>query len=231
MLISIEGDVGSGKTLFATLLALRDRRTVYANYKINIPNFKTLKPETLWNLNEPSLVILDEAYAWLESRTSGKDVNRYMSYVLFQSRKRGLDFILTEQLVGTIDLRYRGMINWVVEAEAIAGGFEYLIYRITRKGFAGPVKLILTNSRAEKLFPYYDTFEKIDPLDKDMLFRISQDKNEILKQVDAVRDILIHQYGSPKNISLGNVRDYCLRNDFPRPYVQSVYDSIKSYKG
>ena len=229
MLISIEGDVGSGKTLLATFIASTDSRKVYSNYKLNIPNFSPLKPETLWNLNEPSLVLLDEAYSWLESRTSGKDVNRYMSYVLFQSRKRGLDFILTEQLVGTIDLRYRGMINWVIQAEAFELGFEYLCYKVTRKGVFGPARLVMSNRIAERIFPLYDTFEKVDPLDTDMLFKISQDKGEIIKQIDVVRDILIKEYGSPQKISLGNVRDYCLRNSFPKPYVQSVYDAIKSY--
>src|SRR4030042_4075128 len=134
MLISIEGDVGSGKTLLSTFMAIDDPRPVYANYKINIPNFKPLKPEMLWELNKPTLIILDEAYTWLENRTSGKPINRYMSYILFQSRKRGLDFILTDQIVGTIDPRYRWMINFDIQSEVHEHGFLYQLTKLSRMG-------------------------------------------------------------------------------------------------
>jgi len=233
MLISIEGDYGSGKTLLATFLALKDRRKVMANYTINIPNFVPLKPEMLWNINEPTLIVLDEAYAWLESRTSGKPINRYLSYNLFQSRKRGgpegiVDYILTDQLIGTVDPRYRMMINFDIQAEPHESGFVYTMTKLTRRGASKPATFFIPFSLAAKIFPYYNTYQKVDPIDKELLFSISEDQSDIMKQVDIVRDELLDKYVNLKKITKGVVRDYCLRNGHPKMFVDRIYDAIKS---
>ena len=85
MLIHFTGDVGSGKTLFCTQVALHDKRQIYSNYNIKLPNYHDLKPEMLSILTESTLVIIDEAYTWLESRLSGRNINLYLTYILFQS--------------------------------------------------------------------------------------------------------------------------------------------------
>lgn len=125
-LTNVVSDVRQGKTLWTTIVAIneynhafRNRytpRPLFANYKINLPNWHPLKPETLFAINKKryprSLVLLDEAYAWIESRGSGSsNLNKFMSYILFQSGKRGIDFMLTDQIEGTIDTRYRQLLN------------------------------------------------------------------------------------------------------------------------
>ncbi len=227
-LIQLLGDVGSGKTLFSTYLASLETRPVYANYKIDIPTYRLLVPEILVNLNESSLVILDEAYSWLESRTSGKHLNKFMSYILFQSRKRGIDMVLTDQLLGTIDVRFRQMTNYEIHCRQIADvGFEYRMFKLSGWVKPRPVTLIFPYQYAERIFPLYDSWELINPIDDELIFNVTQDKTEIIKDVDEVAEYLLSQYDA-NDITKGIVADYCLRNGYPKNYTEHIYNSLKA---
>jgi hypothetical protein len=229
MLANFVGDVGSGKTLFTTGLAMRDTRQVLANYNIKIPNYKKLKPEMLFDENlPPSLIILDEAYAWLESRRSGTPMPIYMSYVLFQSRKRFMDILMTDQLEGTIETRYRQMLNWRIECDAENDiGFSYYFYKRVRGGFIGPFHQFLPMENATRIFPYYDTLEIIDPMDKELIYKISEDKQETVDVVDGIVDEILKKF--PLNaVKKAVVADYCLRNKHPHYLVELVFNRIKT---
>ena len=224
-LISVIGDVGSGKTLFATYIALHDPRKVYSNYKIKRKKWELLKPETLVKLQSESLVIIDEAYAWLESRLSGRNINLYLSYILFQSRKRKMDIILTEQLESTIDVRYRNMINYEVICEKDVDGFHYQLLKYGRKN--GMAKLFMPYSVAEKIFPKYNTLELINPIDENMIFDIAEDKDDYVKTIDKTVNKLLKK-APPKAWKKGMVEDYCLRNRLPKAFVQYIYNAIQA---
>jgi adenylate kinase family enzyme len=228
MLVLLVGDVGSGKTLFATRIALRVKKPVYANYTIKIPNHVDLTPEILNVINEPSLVILDEAYAWLESRMSGKPINLYMSYILFQSRKLGLDFMLTQQLAGTIDLRFREMANWVIECEYVPEvGFRYTFYKVNTLREMKPFVMLLPLKEAEKVYPYYDSWQRINPIDSDLLVKVSDNKKSIMNDVDSVVDELL-KIAPAHKWSRGIITDYVLRNNLPRTWIDMVLYTIKA---
>ena len=70
----IEGAVGypgSGKTYYALWRAKREMskgRTVYANF--GIEGAKPITPETMFEIEPGSFVILDEAQNWFGSRNS-----------------------------------------------------------------------------------------------------------------------------------------------------------------
>jgi hypothetical protein len=226
MLTHIFGDVGSGKTLLASYIASKVDKPIYANYTLKLPEYHDLKPEDLSKLKESTLVIVDEAYTWLESRLSGRNINLYMSYILFQSRKRGLDIILTDQLTGTIDLRFREMTNYEILCENIEHGFEYQISKISRFGNYRIRKLIMPYHTAEKIFPLFDSWQLIDPIDKNMLFNVTEDKGEIIGDVDKAANWLIEQF--PINrITKGVVSDFCLRENIPKFMVDMIFNSIK----
>ena len=227
-LIQLLGDVGSGKTLLATAFALYEKRPVYANYKIKIPNYHEMRPEILAKLNIPSLAILDEAYAWIESRRSGKPINTFMSYILFQSRKREIDFILTDQLLGTIDVRFRQMTNYEIHCRHIVDiGFQYTFYKLSGFTTYQPTTYIMPYSVAEKIYPLYDSWELINPIDDEMIFNITQDKGEIIKEVDEVVNYLLNQ-ASAKEYRKGDIADYCLRHGYPKTHVDLIYNAIKA---
>ncbi len=229
MLVNFVGDVGSGKTLFTTALALNENRQVLANYDIKIPNFKRLKPEMLFDENLPaSFIILDEAYAWLESRRSGTPMPIYMSYVLFQSRKRFIDIAMTDQLEGTIETRYRQMLNWSVECYEEKGiGFSYFFSKRVRGGFIGPFRYFLPLENAEIVFPFYNTLEIVQPMDKELLYKVSEDKEETVEVVDTIVDEILKKF--PLNaVKKAVVADYCLRNKHPHYLVELVFNRIKT---
>jgi hypothetical protein len=200
-----------------------------ANYKIRLPNWKPLKPESLFSVNKPTLVILDEAYAWLESRQSGTPIARYMSYILFQSGKRGIDFYLTDQIEGSIDTRYRQLLNFRIECEnlGVNVGFFYHFTKRTKGGFSMPVDKVLPYSVAEKVFPYYDTLEIINPIDEELLFKVSESKESTVEVVDDIVEKLLDKY--PANIiKKGMISDYCLRERKPHYLVELVYNRIRT---
>lgn len=231
MLISAIGDVGSGKTLYATYSALRDTRTVYSNYEIlNCDRYKHLEPETLYEIKKekPSLIVIDEAYNWLDSRVSGRAINRYLSYILFQSRKRGMAVILTDQLSGTIDLRFREMTNFEIHCQAINEGFEYIIHKLgrSRRPYT-PQKQIMPLSIAEKIYPRYNTWELINPIDDDLLYTISQDRTKIRDKTDEIVKILLKQ-APAKSFTKAAITDYCDRNKHPKSFIDSIYNAIKA---
>jgi hypothetical protein len=224
----LQGDVGSGKTLFTTYCASIDTRPIYSNYKIKLDNYNHLKPETLAELSDDCLILIDEAYSWLESRTSGKDINRYLSYILFQSRKRGMDIMLTDQLVGTIDVRFRMLTNYEVYCQNILDvGFEYTIFKKSMYGNYKPKKMIMPYEIAETIFPLYDSWQLINPIDDNLIFNISEDKASMLKIADShVKKLLAKCDG--RKIPKGVISDYCLRNNLPKAYIDVIFNAIKS---
>jgi len=229
-LVNILGEKGSGKTLLATLLATKEsERPIYSNYTLRLENYHALNPEDLFNLDIPMLVILDEIYAWVESRTSGKPINRYLSYIVFQSRKMNRDFILTEQEYMTFETRLRSQTDVDVYCKKVDLGFLYVFYK--NSGFIRykPKKCLLTFEEAEKIYPIYDTEEIVKPLEMDeLLFKISSSKEDISIEIDRIVDEIFEKEDiNPKKISKAIVKRICLRENLPRFYEDLIYGEIK----
>lgn len=158
MLGDINGEPGSGKSLLLVLLAkMREGKCpIYSNLTLKINGAKRIAIQDLENINT-GLLLIDEAYGWLESRNSSSALNQYMSRLIFQSRKRRLDLFSAEQLRSTIDLRMRDLSTLTILAlgkNKNETAFEYAYVRnFTMNRFVIPIKL------AEKLYPLYDTYE------------------------------------------------------------------------
>lgn len=239
MLTNIVSDVRSGKTLWATIVALNEvnyaqkfklsPRPVLANYKIRLPNWQPLKPESLFRITKPTLVILDEAYAWLESRQSGTSIAKYMSYILFQSGKRGIDFYLTDQVEGSIDTRYRQLMNYRIECENLGVNFGFL-YHFTKRikgGFTMPVNKLLPYSQAEKIFPYYDTFEIVNPIDEELLYKVTQDKDDTVEKVTQIANKMLKKF-PPNAWKVAMIENYCLKEKIPKYLVKMLHGEMKT---
>ena len=228
-LTNIVGRVGSGKTLFMTADAVNSGRAhIYANYQVNDPRYIALLPEMLMDPNlRDAVILLDEVYAWIESRTSGRDINRYMSYILFQSRKKDIDFYMTEQLLSTVDLRYRDMIDFEVRCKAVPNykhpeGFVYKIVDVLEQKV---YPLYLSIKDAEPYFKLYDTYQTVHPIDDEMMAKISKSKVSILEEVDSIVDTLLNE-GMSGKIQKGVIADYCLRNGYPKSYVDMAWNAL-----
>lgn len=229
-LTSIIGDVGTGKTLLATALALKDNRKIYSNYKINSDRYERLEPSMLVEINEPSLIIMDEAYMWLEARTSSKNLNRYISYLLFQSRKSKQEYIITAQLFGTVDLRFREMSDYIIladrsEGNIIDGDFVYKVFKQSNihsciRSFS------ISYEKAVDIFKYYDTAEKI-PIPYDLIGDSILDKRDMLPEVDEII-IQLLKVRKAKDWTRAQITDHCLRHSLPKVYIEPIYNGIKA---
>jgi len=166
----IVGNLGYGKTLHATYYAKKfeaQGKDVYSNITI-VPNPRSHRQhkigsealESLFALKQ-SLLVLDEAYEWLESRYSSSIVNRTLSHGVLQSRKRGLDIIHTAQLASTIDLRLRRVTTTLIWAlKPTDDGFNYVYFAPD-----GTYHYSLDMTLAQKLFKFFDTKEIVAELE------------------------------------------------------------------
>lgn len=165
MLVSVLGDIRVGKTLFTSILAKYSYGKVYANYHLDIPQYYKLEPTDLFKLPNNCEVFIDEAYTWLEARTSGADLNKCSSYILFQSGKRTINIYLTAQLFSTVDIRFRHMSNIIVEVYKYEDEelFEYNFYERVRGELIFRNTWYLPFNEAEKYYDIYDTLEIVEP--------------------------------------------------------------------
>jgi hypothetical protein len=228
-LVNIVGDVGSGKTLLSVYLASKSKKPVYANFNIKIKSYNELLPETLAELNCPktgAFVIIDEAYSWLESRTSQKEINRYLSYILFQSRKKGMDIITTDQLLGTIDVRFRLMENYEIHCENVTNGFYYRMYKISRYKKPRVLKFLITYDIAQKYYPLYDSWQPINPIDNNLMLSVSSNKTKYVNDIEKIKDEMLSH--KPANQwSKDSIKYYLMKNNHPSKYIDLLYGAIK----
>lgn len=226
MLCAVLGDLGSGKTLFLVYLAYKNRNIpVFANFKIDLPNVRYIEPLDLLELNiNRGLVLIDEAYVWIESRMGNRYLNEFMSYIFFQSRKRGLDFVLTAQLFRTLDVRFRELCDFFLIASKGEKGFNYVYVdkSLRRKSFMLPLDFA-----QKKLFSIYDTYEIIMPFNlEEMKIKVMTETNKekTNELVDKIVDEILRQYDK---VTHAIVLDYLMKNDYPLDLEPIVYVRVK----
>lgn len=173
--------MGSGKTLYATRYAIRyfcekglyDQ--AFANYHIESPNpgrqVTLLDYDAFKSLSglKNALVIIDEAYLWLDSRMSSSRNNRNVSYLVLQSRKRGFDILYTAQIKSSVDLRLRELSDVWVYCEHIKRAHKFIYTEVMRSAFIPRMReMDLAEKDAERIYPYFDTREVvINPFERD----------------------------------------------------------------
>jgi len=118
VLMAIVGELGSGKTLALTYLMWKNHfkkgRRIFSNYNLyGIPHTKITSLEDLENAKN-GFIGLDEAWVWLDARTSNQQMNQVTSSILLESRKKGLTFCYTAQHITQIDARIRNVTDFTV---------------------------------------------------------------------------------------------------------------------
>lgn len=117
MLMTVEGRLGSGKTLTATTFVVLDYleagRHIVSNYHLKGVPFTFLDYELFLSYmkNDKELkntsVVLDEAYLFVDSRMSQTGFSKLMTYFVMQTRKRDVDLYVTTQQYENVDIRLR----------------------------------------------------------------------------------------------------------------------------
>jgi hypothetical protein len=176
MLIGIFGGFGSGKTLLLTVITVNASKTgryeCYANFKIDRKNVSYIEAEDLLDINPEgnmrAFIGLDEIYAWLDSRVSSSKVNRVLSWIILQSRKRNMDICYTAQLSSSIDIRLRNMTDIAIFANKKYDGFYYDL-RWQNENQVFNRKFFLSANVAQFYYNKYNTREIVKPVDFDEL--------------------------------------------------------------
>ena len=119
MILTLEGVMGSGKTQAAVALAAieyyKNGTRVISNVKVNFPH-ETLDTQFLVDHMlddelEDCIMILDEAYIYLDARSSATKLNKLFSYFVAQTRKRGVDLYVCIHHIDTMDKRLRRAVD------------------------------------------------------------------------------------------------------------------------
>ena len=117
---------------------------------------------------EHCIIILDESYLFMDSRTSGSKMNRTFNTFVFQTRKRGVEAYLPTHSLDRLDKRVRAAID-------IRGRCRFEPARqIVRVRFTD-LHTGLVNSKkiyGPLMYPFYDTEEIVIP--KGKLYRVSE---------------------------------------------------------
>jgi hypothetical protein len=188
----VVGNLGSGKTLLLTFLGvleMTEGKQIYSTYHISFETEDGHKPMYVdvgdlsqWMSRQAKvgmfaphsgILLLDEGYAGMDSRTSSSIANRLLSHFIFQSRKLGLDLFVSAQLASSLDKRVRGLCDAWILAELQPrdtvdknGNVTLSVddFRYTYAGVDGSFgEFVLAHEDAEKIFPYYSTMEIIQP--------------------------------------------------------------------
>jgi hypothetical protein len=242
----LTGYMGSGKTLLSTDMCLTSKVPVIANYDIgnfryDVKNDRKVLVERNPNTHLLDLgqllhlpynkckVVLDEAYSYLESRVSMSKLNLYMSYILFQSRKRGIDFIITAQLSSSIDNRFIDLADCIIGCKQKKDGFYYYI------GNGRSISVMkIPIKKAERIWEHYDTSQVIMPQNiKELETQIDiMDKKVLKKRLDELEKKFRSEYGNLPKITYSIVDNFLLdmeEEDIFRTYLYSRLNKVTKF--
>lgn len=115
MIITFEGQQGSGKSTAAVAFAYEEHRVNSRKVISNIDlNFEFQKFSLEWFLQnmeghelEDCVLFLDEMYQIADSRSSGSKLNKLFTYFIVQTRKRAVDVYFCTHNLDHVDLRLR----------------------------------------------------------------------------------------------------------------------------
>jgi hypoxanthine phosphoribosyltransferase len=201
MILGILGYGGSGKTLFAVLLANIANKTnkkIITNItslKINHYDLDTQfldiidrKREIGYGYDkEKYVLIIDEIPQYLDSRESMRARNRDFSKIFYQIRKFRMDMIYTAQDIYSVDVRIRRITEKIILPE-----FNDHTNELTYSVFTNRDQYLFKNTIIipTKLFEMYNTYEEIKgDIDIDRLLR--KNKNKSKKNMVKIEDATI----------------------------------------
>lgn len=123
MIIGMIGRMGSGKTLSLVRYAYmyyRQGYKIYSNITLEFPHTKIGLQDLIDYANaniylDKSIVILDEAHVFLDSRASASKKNRIISFFIVLTRKMGCNLFYTTQRYHQIDKRLRDNSDIVIQ--------------------------------------------------------------------------------------------------------------------
>ena len=179
-IIAIVGDVGTGKTLFSTILGFLNyllfERDVLSNYVVKYP-YKNLNIEDIIKFKpklQNKVILIDEMPVIMDSRRSQKKSNLILSYFFNQTRKRGVLLYYTSQGWKLVDIRLRNRTNYLVVCtnpyklgkSSNPDLFIVEIYKVI--GGEIEQQIITFSYYGKPFYNLYDTYEVIDIFEENL---------------------------------------------------------------
>lgn len=183
MLIGIEGNVGSGKTVLLVKYLKQDNnnnRDIFTNLNLTGIPFKEFNiDDFLNNRNNDQLfnatIGIDEITMYMDCRCGSSKQNLLMGYLVLQSRKRGIDIYYTTQDLDLVDykrlVKYTNIVVYCQEIyvknpdgkiESLEDWRNYTIVDLRKNRD----NITQFNMNIKPYYNYYDTNQIIEPLIK-----------------------------------------------------------------
>lgn len=120
----ITGLKGDGKSTLSTMFAYnayKAGRPVYSNYGLAFEYTELYLNKVKDEIEQlqDAMLVVDEAYLYVDSRNPMSKGNKAISYLVLQTRKKGVDLILNLLQKGLGDLRIRENSDYVYDCEAM----------------------------------------------------------------------------------------------------------------
>lgn len=229
-LTSVIGNQRSGKNTFLSRIGLKSNKTnrkpIWSNFILELDTYNELEIVDLLYLEPNVIVFIDEAYAWLESRRSSSNINKFITNIIFQCAKRRIDMYASAQMYSSVDIRFRDQADYVVECQD-RDEYDDFVYKISMRGVRNTNTYTLSYERANKAyFPLFDTYEiinshNIENLEFELLKTYPEKLNS---KVDS-----IVKYIKPKleKITHDSIKDILLREGIVLGFEKFVYSRLK----
>lgn len=166
MITGIVGEMGSGKTLVNTYLALQEARRlgkkVMANYKLKGIPYRYITLEDFMGMAEreddlrDTSIHIHEAHVWFDSRMSASRVNRLGSYIVNQTNKLSTNLYWDSQSARQVDVRLRLRTDVSIEVWKRTGDLHLCVMRNENKPWMKSKKFVVYGP---EVWPFYDTKE------------------------------------------------------------------------
>lgn len=159
MIGGIIGQLGQGKTLFLTYLALlhlKQGEKVFSNYSIK--GVTTKRIDQLLDLQNiyTGFVALDDIVPWLDCRQSMKST--IATWCFNKTRKRGLKIFYTCQVLGSVDYRLSALTNFFYFSQQI----RFPTFTILKVNPAGSSLKRYTYTYSKNVYESYNTLEEVE---------------------------------------------------------------------
>jgi len=227
MLVYLYGNKGSGKNTLLSYYACRDNREIWSNFSLKLPNYKELTIVDLLTIPNNTLVFLDEAYSWIDSRRSMDDINIYISSIQYHSRKTYLDTFCTAVKYNSIDVRLRDDLDILIHClprhpyseQDFYYLYEYIHYRTFRE-------FCLPYESAKFYFDYFDTNEIVEHSRKAKIEYnlLHQNPKALLRKIKEIHQELTN---IPNTITHDSLKLCLMENEIYIGYEKYLYLYLK----